>query len=241
MKKIATEEVVMRVDFIVDRLSKAIDKEVTLKRSERDALYEEYNRLMESYDLFDQVFDGDCKKGVRNAAGKILVPALYKDFSETYTYKRYGFVMPVPACDFNDKYAIVKCDGKGTPLCGFEYDMIKFMFGSCALYKCWKRVGDKYLTGVIDGDGNVLVPCEMDEVYGISNGFAVVEKDGKFGVITTRSLYIEPIYDEVEENDGLLKACKDGMWGYIGSKGEFVPEDDDERIRNTVLLGLYEC
>ena len=71
---------------------------------------------------------------------------------------------------------------------------------------------------MIDGDGNVLVPCEMDEVYGISNGFATVEKDGKFGVITTRSLYIEPIYDEVEENDGLLKACKDGMWGYIGSK-----------------------
>jgi hypothetical protein len=60
-------------------------------------------------------------------------------------------------------------------------------------------------------------------------------------VITTRSLYIEPIYDEVEENDGHLKACKDGMWGYIGSKGEFVPEDDDERMRNTVLLGLYEC
>ena len=124
MKKIATDEVVKRVDFIVDRLSKAIDKEVPLKRSERDALYEEYNQLMESYDLFDQVFDEGGKKGVRNAAGKILVPALYKGFSETYTYKRYGYIMPVPACDFSGKYALVKCDGRGTPLCGFEYDMI---------------------------------------------------------------------------------------------------------------------
>ena len=127
MKKIATEEVVKRVDFIVDRLSKAIDKEVPLKRSEREALYEEYNQLMESYDLFDQVFDEGGKKGVRNAAGKILVPALYKEFSEIYTYKRYGYIMPVPACDFSGKYALVKCDGKGTPLCDFEYEMIRFI------------------------------------------------------------------------------------------------------------------
>lgn len=240
MKKIATEEVVKRVDFIVDRLSKAIDKEVPLKRSEIEALEDEYYRLMESYDLFDQVFDEGGKKGVRNVAGKILVPALYKDFSETYAYKRSGYVMPVPACDFNDKYAIVNCDGNGTPLCSFEYDMIKFMFGSCALYKCWKRVGDKYLTGVIDGEGNLLVPCEMDEVYAISNSIAVIEKGGKFGGLTTFNSYIEPLYDEIEERDGFLTACKDGKWGYISSKGEFIDENDEERMDSTELLMLLE-
>lgn len=240
MKKIATEEVVKRVDFIVDILSKAIDKEVSLKRSEIEALEDEYYRLMESYDLFDQVFDEGGKKGVRNVAGKILVPALYKDFSETYAYKSSGYVMPVPACDFNDKYAIVNCDGNGTPLCSFEYDMIKFMFGSCTLYKCWKRVGDKYLTGVIDGEGNLLVPCEMDEVYAISNSIAVIEKDGKFGGLTTFNSYIEPLYDEIEERDGFLTACKDGKWGYISSKGEFIDENDEERMDSTELLMLLE-
>lgn len=241
MKKVATIEIIERVDSILDRMVAISNKDEVVTMDVLDALYKEYDEIKAEYDLFDQVFEENGMQGVRNAAGKILVPALYKEFSETYTYKRYGYIMPVPACDFSGKYALVKCDGKGTPMCGFEYDMIKFMFGSCALYKCWKRVGDNYLTGVIDGDGNVLVPCEMDEVYGISNGFATVEKDGKFGVITTRSVYIEPLYDEVEENDGLLKACKDGMWGYIGSNGEFVPEDDDERMRNSVLLGLYEC
>ena len=240
MKKIATEEVVKRVDCILDTLSKVINEEVTMKRSEINALYEEYDQIRETYDLFDQVFEEDGKKGVRNAACKVLVPALYKDFSETYTYRRYGYVMPIPACDFNDKYAIVKCDGNGTPLCGFEYDMIKFMFGSCALYKCWKRVGEKYLTGVLDSEGNVIVPCEMDEIYSISNSFAVVEKDGKFGAVTTNSFYVEPLYDEIEEREGYLTACKDGNWGYISSKGEFIDAADEDRMDEEEMLCLLE-
>jgi hypothetical protein len=186
------------------------------------------------------VFEEDGKKGVRNAAGKVLVPALYKDFSETYTYRRYGYVMPIPACDFNDKYAIVKCDGNGTPMCGFEYDMIKFMFGSCALYKCWKRVGEKYLTGVLDGEGNVIVPCEMDEVYAVSNNIAVIEKDGKFGGITMDNFYLEPVYDEVEDKDGYLYVCKEGIWGYISRKGEFIDENDEDRMDEEELLCLFE-
>ena len=240
MKKIATEEIVKRVDSILDTLSKAFSKEIVMKRSEINALHREYEQLRDAYDLFDQIFEKDGKKGVRNAGGRVLVPAQYKEFSETYTYRRYGYVMPIPACDFNDKYAIVKCDGKGTPLCEFEYEMIRFMFGSCALYKCWKLVGDNYLRGVIDSEGNVIVPCEMEEVYSISNGFSVVEKDGKFGAVTTNSLYIEPSYDEIEERDGYLTVCKDGKWGYISSKGEFIDMDDEDRMDEEGLLCLFE-
>lgn len=118
--------------------------------------------------------------------------------------------------------------------------MIRFMFGSCALYKCWKLVGDNYLRGVIDSEGNVIVPCEMEEVYSISNGFSVVEKDGKFGAVTTNSLYIEPSYDEIEERDGYLTVCKDGKWGYISSKGEFIDMDDEDRMDEEGLLCLFE-
>ena len=62
--------------------------------------------------------------------------------------------------------------------------------------------GEKYLTGVIDGEGNLLVPCEMDVIYAVSNNIAVIEKDGKFGGITMDNFYLEPVYDEVEDKDG---------------------------------------
>ena len=240
MKKVATLDIVKRVDYIQERLAKINDDEEHTTRKEIDTLYKEYDAIREMYDLFDQVFEMDGKVGLCNVAGKVLVPAVYKAFSETYVYRRYGYVMPVPACDFNDKYALVKSDGKGTPLCEFEYEMIKFMFGSCAFYRCWKKVGGKMLSGVIDCDGNMVVPCEMDVVYAVANNIAVIEKDGKFGGITMDNFYLEPVYDEVEDKDGYLYVCKEGIWGYISRKGEFIDENDEDRIDEEELVLLFE-
>ncbi len=240
MKKVATIEIIERVDSILDRMVAISNKEEVVTMDELDALYKEYDEIKAEYDLFDQVFEENGMQGVRNVRGKVLVPALYKDYAEVYIYSKHGQPKPIVACDFNDKYALVTSDGKGTPICGFEYDMIKFMFGSCALYKCWKRVGEKYLTGVLDCEGNVIVPCEMDEVYGFCNNFAVVEKDGKFGAVTTNSFYVEPLYDEIEEREGYLTACKDGNWGYVSSKGEFIDENDEDRMDEEELLCLFE-
>ena len=155
LKKVATLDVVKRVDCIQERLTRIYDGDEHATRKEIDALYKEYDAIREAYDIFDQVFEKDGKVGLCNVAGKVLVPAMYKDFSETYVYRRYGYVMPVPACNFIDKYALVKCDGKGTPLCGFEYEMIKFMFGSCALYRCWKR----WLTSFLQVSWIAMATC----------------------------------------------------------------------------------
>lgn len=240
LKKVATLDVVKRVDCIQERLTRIYDGEEHATRKEIDALYKEYDAIREMYDLFDQVFEKDGKVGLCNVAGKVLVPAVYKDFAETYVYRSYGYVMPVPACNSIGKYALVKCDGKGTPLCEFEYEMIRFMFGSCAFYMCWKKVGDKIFAGVMDCDGNMVVPCEMDVVYAVANNIAVIEKDGKFGGITMDNFYLEPVYDEVEDKDGYLYVCKEGAWGYISRKGEFIDENDEERMDEEELVLLFE-
>ena len=240
MKKVATIEIIERVDSILDRMVAISNKEEVVTMDELDALYKEYDEIKAEYDLFDQVFEENGMQGVRNVRGKVLVPALYKDYAEVYIYSKHGQPKPIAACDFNDKYALVACDGKGTALCAFEYDMLRFKFGGGAFYQCWKRIGEKDLVGVIDSKGNVVVPCEMDEIYGFCNNYAVVEKGDKVGVVTTAGLYIEPLYDDFEESDGFLTACKDGVWGYISAKGEFIDMADEERLDSEEWLCLFD-
>jgi hypothetical protein len=80
----------------------------------------------------------------------------------------------------------------------------------------------------------------MDEIYGICNNFAVIDKGDKVGAVTTGGLYIEPLYDDLEESDGFLTACKDGVWGYISAKGEFIDMADEERLDSEEWLSLFD-
>jgi hypothetical protein len=240
MKKVATLEVIERVDSILDRMAAIGNNKEKVTMDGLNALYKEYDEIWDEYDFFDQVFEENGMLGVRNVNGKVLVPALYKNYAELYAYSKSEQHRPVPACDSNGKYALVACDGKGTPLCTFEYDMLRLKFGGALLYQCWKRVGEKTFVGVIDGEGNVIVPCEMDEIYGICNNFAVIDKGDKVGAVTTGGLYIEPLYDDLEESGGFLTACKDGVWGYISAKGEFIDMADEERLDSEEWLSLFD-
>lgn len=240
MKKVATLEVANRLDYILDRMGK-IEKDLAVPaQGEIDNLCNEYCRLTTEYDLLDVVFEENGKQGVKNAVGRILVPAIYKEFSETYIYTREEFVMPIPACDFNNKYAIVKGDGKGTPICPFEYDMITFLRGSLKHYLCKKNVGGKIFSGIIRSNGEVVVPCEMDLIHELANGFSALVKDGKIGIYTIHGDYFEPQFDDADEEAGFLKVCKDGVWGYLTEKGEFIDENDDKRLENEKIILLFD-
>ncbi len=236
MRKEVTKSVCERIMSITDRV-----KELVKEGNNGHELIEldkEFWGIKEEYDLFDRVFEEDGKKGVVDILGNVVVPPLYEDYAELYNYSILAH-KPIPACDSNDKYALVTSDGKGTPLCAFEYDMLRFKFGGGCLYQCWKRDGEKFLVGVIDREGNMIVPCEMDEIYGFCNNYAVVEKGNKVGAVTAGGFYIEPLYDDFEESDGFLTACKDGVWGYISAKGEFIDMADEERLDEEEWLCLF--
>ena len=240
MKKAATLEVANRLDCILDRMGKIEKDLVVPAQGEIDNLCNEYSKLTTEYDLLDVVFEENGKQGVKNAVGRILVPAIYKEFSETYIYTREEFVMPIPACDFNNKYAIVKGDGKGTPICPFEYDMITFLRGSLNHYLCKKNVGGKVFSGIIRSNGEVVVPCEMDLIHELANGFSALVKDGKIGIYTIHGNYFEPQFDDADEEAGFLKVHKDGVWGYLTEKGEFIDEHDDKRLENEEVILLFD-
>ena len=163
---------------------------------------------------------------------------MYEGFAETYSYT-FNRKKPVPAKNEQGKYALVATDGTGTPLCAFEYDYIEFMFASDGFYCCEKTINGKTQFGVLNAQGELLVPCEMDVVHAISNSFSGIVKDGKIGLFTTTGMYVAPVFDDLEEDGEFLKACKDGIWGYISCDGNFVPEDLTQELELDKLLSLF--
>ena len=187
----------------------------------------------------DRVFVEDGKVGVADALGNVLVPPMYQECFYL-TGRMVSERLPVVACDFDDKCALVTCDGKGTPLCGFEYDLITLLFGNSNLFVCRKNIGNRVYAGVLNSKGEVVVPCEMDMVHFVANDVACVVKDGKLGILTMEGRFFPPVYDDMEEGNGYLTACKDGEWGYVSTEGEFIALDDYERLSKVELFVLVE-
>ena len=66
----------------------------------------------------------------------------------------------------------------------------------------------------------------FDGVWSFNEGFAAVQKDGKWGYINTKGEQIvECKFDHAWYfHEGLAAVQKDGKWGYINTKGEQIVE-----------------
>ena len=232
-----TEEIINRIDAILGRLYE-ISSDEDLMMEESYDLHYELGEIFKEYETADFLIEDDGKFGVMDVSGKITVPPIYKDVSATFSYdikKR-----PVPVCDFNDKYALVTADGKGTPICGFEYETISPMEATDNLYCCTKRIDGKEVYGVLNDKGCEIVPCEMDKISNISNNFAYVHKNDKMGALMRNGVYFEPVYDDIYENQGLLWARKETEWGLLNKKGEIISMEDAAELDEDSLIVCYD-
>lgn len=237
MKKTATKEIAARIDEIKSRIRATMNSNDPIEVLV-DA-HDELETLLQEYNTYDIVFDEGGKKGLKDIAGRVRVPAIYEGFTESYSYN-FNRKKPVPARNEAGLCALVATDGTGMPMCGFEYNNIEFMFASDGYYRCEKEIDGKTKFGILNAQGELLVPCEMDVVHAVSNNFSGIVKDGKIGIITISGVYIAPVFDDLEEDGEFVKACKDGKWGYLGSKGEFVDMDDEENVDEVELLCLFD-
>ena len=239
MRKEVTNAVRERIQVIKNRVQEIKSNTPEENELEYMDLVQEFWNINTEYNLFDTTFSEGDKMGVVDIMGDVVVPALYKDYSELYNYALTRS-LPVPASDFNGKFALVSSDGKGTPLCAFEYDMINYMRGSDCFFVCEKCLDGKVLMGVLNGKGEEIVPCEMDIVHSVSNNMAAFAKDGKIGVLTMNGEFFPPIYDDAEDDCGFLIVCKDGVWGYLSVKGELIGLDDFGRLNSEEVIMLLD-
>ena len=186
--------------------------------TERD--FDAIEAFAQEYDVFTSVYEEGGKMGVKDAAGEILVPAIFDDIAYTYSDSLRGFIVPVVK---DGKMALVKPDGKGTMVSDFIYDSVQFHDGFFFLEKEGKF-------GLATSAGHVVVPAEQDEVFVPINDLVVFTKDGKNGfAMLGTDLITEAEYEDFELTDtDCLKVIKDGVEGYVDCEGRFT-EDEDER------------
>lgn len=140
-------------------------------------------------------------------------------------------------CNTDGKYAPVSADR--APLCAFVYDSITRMFNAEEYFVCSKSVNEQTLYGILDSLGREVVPCVMDAVEEFTYNYAEIAKDGKFGVLTAEGCFVEPVFDEADPYGEFLRVCKDGIWGFLDVRGNFIYEADVSQAGSGELLSYW--
>ena len=231
-KQQVTAEVIERLDNILNELNELYGTENHLDRIME--LSNEQNQIEEQYDLMDIVYEVNGKKGIKDIKGKVRVPALYSDFAVLYAYTSFRNT-PVIALNDEGRFAIVKANGTGEAICGFEYEDIDIE----PLSKLFVVRKDGK-AALMNHQGQLLTPLELDKVYLYMpiNGLIEIEMDNKLGVYDyCNKLYVRPVYNAIDEKDGKVYVQLDERWGFVSSEdGTFIDEADEKALDEVPVL-----
>ena len=194
-----------------------------------DETINKLNNLISSYDWDNYEFTDPAtgKKGVKNAAGQILIPAEYDRF--TFLGDHNVFDLSHLAAEKDGKFGVVSADGSGKVLCDFRFDVLIWNAYTGLYDACWDGVKGKF--GFVSKEGKVLIPNVLTQLYEPWNDFMLLEADGKFGALDVSTFYyVLPEYDQIDwEPDEDVVFHKDGVEGYVVEEtGEFVPKEKFE-------------
>ena len=134
------------------------------------------------------------------------------------------------ADDFSDGLAAVQKDGKWGYIdkqgnlvipCEIDYEYGPYEFNGGYL-----PFTDNEKSGFMDSHGNIAIPATFDsfKVNGFQDGFAAVEKDGKWMFVDeTGANVFGSEWDNVTSfNEGLASVCRNSKWGCIDTNGDLV-------------------
>lgn len=156
-------------------------------------------------------------------------------------------------CEYDDIYvnhkgmARLKKDGKYGFLKVGEDSRIPFVYDYAKSFalphpdECEVMVQDRW--GVIDSDGNIIVPIVYDSVSVNTPNLYRVEKDGKTGIIDGKGEILFPfIYNKLgkfSKNNIAKAANEDGLYGYVDRENNLVADFMYEKADDFEDRGRY--
>jgi hypothetical protein len=125
----------------------------------------------------------------------------------------------------------------------FEYDKIEeFVDGKANIRKGFAMQGIRKgqwlgTTGVIDESGNIIIPCNYEDIFQFYDGKALAKKNNKYGYLNENGIIIVPFeYDGGSSLfiNGKARVCKNSKWGTIDERGNIVIPFEYDQIDNFV-------
>ena len=177
-----------------------------------DCIYDDLAIVNEDYNEYEsgliRFWQGE-KVGLVNDKGKIILDCTY---DEIHDFDEDGYAL----IEKNEKYGVVSKDALVFP-CVSEDDEI---YAGCGLV----RKEQKGKMGLVNSSGENVVPYVYDDIHDFDNGFAVVEKGEKYGVINCAGKVIAPCeFSSAEIIDGLILIERDGKFAILNSEGVATP------------------
>ena len=160
---------------------------------------------------YSSMIASDKKYGLMNYKGKVIVEPQY-DYLE----------------NFSEGLAAVEKDGKWGFIDKKGREVIPLKFDSAGDFKNGvARVYLKGLAGNVNKQGKVHYiknSDKYDDVYEISYGLYLVERNEKYGFMNKKGKEVIPlIYDSaVDVTESLIRVSKGGKYGLINKKGKVV-------------------
>jgi len=217
LKQPVTPELIAHFKDLTTRMYSG---ETTL--DEKNRLMQERELLMEQYDFMDHRFTENGLVGVRRADGTIAIPAVNDDVKELYRLDLH----PMSYIVIKDgKMGLMDATGSGYMGTPYIYDDITIDMPS------YLHIGHKDgKMGILFPLGDELTPCELTEVFAMSDGIMPLKIDDQWGFFSMDDLYVRPEYDEIEpifSGSGPVCVRKGYIWGYIECESHrFIPKDE---------------
>ena len=217
----ATLEAVNEVNTRLEAIKKMTDEEEWFKAQEELYAYKQ-QWDWENYTFTDPTTG---KVGLKDATGRVLVPAEYDEIGYLGDY--FFYYETPKAVKKDGKWGLVSGNGTNVQLSAFKYDRLTFcpftsLFG-------FRADGKTDTFGFLTANGKELVPNILTSSYEPCNGIVVIESNGKYGVIddVTHDVLL-PQYDfaDCSEIEGNVIFTKDGVKGYVNTHNEFVSIED---------------
>jgi hypothetical protein len=192
-------------------------------------LFDEFEEM--ALDMRDVVFVENGKQGLRRVTGELLVPAMFDSIPERYDYisqlnSETRLIQSIPVIK-NNKYALCLIDGQGTLMTDFVYDKIfRYYYGYTHLFVV-ERNGKKGL--IDDRNGEVVVPCEMDEFYEQmdTDGIIPYSQGQKWGMLHF-DVNTGAIFDDIDiRSEQYAKGKIEDEWYFVKWDGKPTKKEDE--------------
>ena len=209
-----------------------------LSEKESAEIAEQFRRLESSYNWTNFVFQNPDtgKRGIKNAAGEVLVPAEFDDF--TFLGDNDLFYTTHMAAMKDGGFGIVAADGTGNVLVDFRFDYLQWDPFAGMYMALWDN---KVEFGYVNPQGKVIIPNILTKYNEPCYGHLILETDLFMGILDLRtSNFVLPEYFniEVEENEKIV-FTKNRVKGYVVERtGKFIPADeyDEENMSDEDIV-----